>query len=137
MGPEIVHDHDVAGLEAGNEDPLDINQEAFAIDRTIEQPRRLDPVLAERGQESHGVPVSERRRPWQALTAGRPAPKRGHVGLGPGFIDEDQAGRVDARPIFQPLHPAARDIRAIPLAGDQRLFLKLNPAACTKSQTER
>ena len=91
--------------------------------------------MAQRGQEGHCIPVAERRRPGQALAAGRPAPQRRHIGLGPGFVNEDQAGRVDTAAVFQPLRPAADDIRPVPLAGDQRLFLKLNPAACTKSHT--
>jgi hypothetical protein len=135
VGAQIVHDDDVAGFQTGNEDLFDIDQEALGVDRTVEQPRRLDPVMAERGQEGHGVPVAERRRPWQALSARRPAPQRRHVGLGPGLVDEDQAGWVDARSVFQPLRPAADDIRPALLAGNQRLFLKLNPAACTKSHT--
>lgn len=45
------------------------------------------------------------------------------VGLGPGFVDEDQTGRIDAILIGHPLSAATRYVRALPLAGDQRLFL--------------
>src|SRR5262249_22217300 len=50
------------------------------------------------------------------------AAQRGHVGLGPGFVDEDQASRIDAMLIGHPLLAAARHIRSVALAGDQRLF---------------
>jgi len=57
------------------------------------------------------------------LSARRPPTKRRHVGLGPGFVDEDQARRVDAVLIGHPLQAAARYIGPVALAGDQRLFL--------------
>jgi hypothetical protein len=37
---EIVHDDDVAGLEGRREDLFDIEQEALAIDRPLDQPGR-------------------------------------------------------------------------------------------------
>ena len=57
------------------------------------------------------------------LSDRRPAPERGHVGLGPGLVDEHQAGGVDPTLIQNPLRPPARDIGAILLGCDQRLFL--------------
>ena len=43
---EIVHDHDVAGAKRGDEDLLDIGPEALAVDRTVEEPWSVDPVMA-------------------------------------------------------------------------------------------
>jgi hypothetical protein len=60
---------------------------------------------------------------WQALTARRPAAKRRHVGLGPSFVDEDQARGIDAVLVGDPLQAPPRYIRPVALAGDQRLFL--------------
>ena len=61
--------------------------------------------------------------PGRPLSAGRPPAKRRHVGLGPGFVDEDQARGIDAVLIGHPLQAATRYIRPVALAGDQRLFL--------------
>src|SRR5215472_18465255 len=40
-----VHDHQIAGLKRGDQRFLDIGSEAFAVDRTIDEPRRLDAVV--------------------------------------------------------------------------------------------
>ena len=58
----------------------------------------------------------------QPAAARCPAPQRRHVGLGPGLVDEHQAGRIDAVLILDPLRPPARDVGAIPLAGDHAFF---------------
>lgn len=57
------------------------------------------------------------------LAARRPSSERRHIGLGPGLVDEHQAGRIDAVLILCPLDPPARHIGAILLSRDQRLFL--------------
>jgi hypothetical protein len=59
----------------------------------------------------------------QPLTNRRPSAQRRHVGLGPGFIDEDKAARVDATLMGSPLLSPAGNVRAILLDSDQRLFL--------------
>lgn len=46
----------------------------------------------------------------------------GHVGLGPGLIDEDELGRVKAALILNPLSSSPRDRRPILLAGEQAFF---------------
>ena len=123
VGAEIVHDDDIAWTQCRDQDLLDIDQKALTIDRPLDQPGRLDPVVAERRQKGHGVPVAERGLARQALASWRPSPQGRHVGLGPGLVDEDQARRVDTRLKFQPLRPTPGDVGAVLLAGDQRLFL--------------
>ena len=59
----------------------------------------------------------------QALAARRPAAQRRHVGLGPGLVDEDQAGGIDAALVRRPLRAPPRHVGTLALAGDQRLFL--------------
>jgi hypothetical protein len=61
------------------------------------------------------------------LAAWCPAVAARHVGLGPGLIDEDKAGRVDPVLIGAPLGAAAAYVRAVLLARDQRLFLNVMP----------
>lgn len=58
----------------------------------------------------------------QALANATPAAYWRHIRLGPGFIDEDQAGRINLALMFFPLLPPARDIRAVLLAGVQTFF---------------
>ncbi len=123
VGAEIVHDDDVAWLEGRRENPLDVEGEAFAIDRAIDEPGRVDVVVTQGGQECHGLPAAMRHLGPEAPAAWRPAPERRHIGLGPGLVDEHQAGRVNAVLVGYPLRAPTGDVGTILLAGDQRLFL--------------
>jgi len=120
---EIVHDDNVAGAQCGQEHPFDIGPEALAIDRAVDEPRGFDAVTAQGGQESHGLPAAMRHLGWQTLAARCPAPERGHIGSGPGLVDEHQTGSLEPVPVSQPLRPPPCDVGPVPLAGDQRLFL--------------
>ena len=131
----IIHDDDVAGCEGGGQHVGDIDPETLTVDGTVDHPRCVDPVVAERRQKGRGVPVAERGMAVQALTAWAPAAQRRHVGFDPGFVNKDETGRVDARLIFQPLFPAAPDIGTALLAGDQCLFWCVSPCSCTNVQT--
>ena len=62
-----------------------------------------------------------------ALAPGTPSPKPGHVGFDPGFVEEDQAMRVDAcRAEEVELDPLADDVRSLLLCGVERFFLKVS-----------
>jgi hypothetical protein len=134
---EIVHDGQIALEQARREHAFDIDEEALAVDRSVDEPGCLDPVTTQCGQEGHGVPVAERRGARQPLATRRPAAQRRHVGLGPCLVDEDQAGGVDPRAELQPLRTPARDIGTGALVGDQRLFLYVSASAWTNAHTER
>src|SRR5687768_6143318 len=123
VGAEIVDDDDVARLERRHEYLLDVLKEALAIDRSIDEPRCGELIVTQSGQEGHGLPAAVGRLAWQALSARRPSAQRRHVGLGPGFVDEDQTAGIDAPLVGHPLQPSPRYIRPVALAGDQRLFL--------------
>ena len=120
---EIVHDDDVAGLEGWDKNLIDIELEALAVDRSVDQPWCFDTVVAQRCQEGHGLPMAVRHLGFKSLATRRPSSERSHVGLGPCLVDEHQAGRIDTVLILCPLCPPARHIRAILLGCDQRLFL--------------
>jgi hypothetical protein len=51
-----------------------------------------------------------------------PSAQRGHAGLDPGLIDEDQALRIEARLPRLPATAPARYVRAGLLKGEQRFF---------------
>ena len=110
------------GWERGNEDLLYVDQEPLAVDRTVDQPGCLDPIVAQRGQEGHGLPVTVRRLRPEPLSARRPAPERRHVCLGPGLVDEDQTGRINPALILPPLRPTSRDVGTILFAGEHGFF---------------
>jgi hypothetical protein len=90
MRAEIVHDHEITGRSGRCEPLLDIDVEALAVDRLVQQPRRRDAIPAQGGQKRHGVPMAEGGFAQPARAFGRPASERRHIGLGPGLVDEDQ-----------------------------------------------
>ena len=122
VAAEIVHYHKVTSFERGHQHLLDIDQEAFAVDRTIEDPWGIDTVVAQRRHEGHGLPMAVRNLGFEPFAPRRPTPKRRHIGLGPSLVDEDQALRVDPGLIFFPLLAPAGDVRAILLAGQYGFF---------------
>src|ERR1700681_206054 len=111
MAAEIVHNDDVTRLQGREENSLDVNCEALTVDRAVENPWCLDPIAAQCGQEGCGLPVSVRDLGREAGAARCPAAQGGHVGLGPGLVDEDQTLRIDLTLILLPLRAPAGDIR--------------------------
>ena len=137
MRAEIVEDDDVARPQGRYQHLLDIEPEALAVDRPVDEPGRVDAIVAQRREERHGLPAAVRDLGRQPLAARRPAPERRHIGLRPGFVDEDEAARIDPALMGGPPRAPSRHVGAIPLAGDQRLFLCVSRSAWTNSHTER
>jgi hypothetical protein len=124
---EIVEDHDVARLQRRREELIDIGAEALAVDRSIEQARRVDAVVAQGSEESRGLPLALRDLVDKALSLRRPAAKPCHIGLRPGLIDEDEAPGVDEPLIGAPARSMTAYVPAVALARDERLFLNVTP----------
>jgi len=80
---EIVHDYDVAGTKRRCKNLLDIDLKTLAIDRPIEKPRCLDPIVAERSDECRCIPVTVGRFDFDSFAAGAPSSQWRHIGLGP------------------------------------------------------
>jgi hypothetical protein len=122
VAAEIVHDDDIAGLERRHEELLDIGFEAFAIDWSIKDARRVDPVVPQGGKECKCLPMPVRRLSAQALASQSPAVGADHVGLGPSLIDEHEAGRINPSLVPFPACSSACDVGPVLLAGQQRFF---------------
>jgi len=122
VAAEIVHHHEIAWLEDGNEDLLDIGEEGFAVDRSVNDARSLEAVMAECRQEGERAPAAMRRLGDQLVAARSPAAQWRHVGLGPGLVDEDEATRIDPSLILPPLLTPSHDRGSILLACEQRFF---------------
>jgi hypothetical protein len=124
---EIVEDDDVAWLEGRDEELLDIGAKAFAVDGSVEQAGRINPIVAQRSEECCGLPVALRDLVDEPLPFWRPAPKAGHVRLRPGLVDEDQALGVYEPLIGSPTRAMPSYVRAILLLRDEGLFLNVTP----------
>jgi hypothetical protein len=56
VAAEVIHDDDITRGERRHEDLLDVSQKTEAVDRPIEHAGRVDPVVAQRGQEGERSP---------------------------------------------------------------------------------
>ena len=122
MGAEIVHDDDVAGLERADELLFDIGAEALAVDRPVEDARGGKSVAAQRAQKGQRAPVAVWGKGAQPLAFRPPAAQRRHVGLDPGFVDENQASRIEAGLPGPPSAATAGDISAGLFKSEQCFF---------------
>jgi hypothetical protein len=122
VAAEIVHDDDVAGPECRNHHLFHISEEAQAVDRSVEDTGRIDPVAAQRRQEGQGSPPAMGRPADKTAAAGAASVGPRHVGLGPGLVDEHEPGRIKFPLMPLPSRPAARDVRPFLLAGQQAFF---------------
>ena len=122
MTAEIVHDDNVARLERRDEELLDIGLEAFAVDGPIKNARGIDPVVPQGGNECKRSPMPMRRVPAQALPSRSPAVGADHIGLGPGFVDEDEAVGINLSLMPFPACPSARDVGPVLFGWQQRFF---------------
>jgi len=111
----------IARLQRWGQNLIDIGPEALAVDWTIENPWGLDTITPQGGEEGHCLPVTVRDLCREPPAPRAPTSDGSHVGLDPGFIDEDETGRINPRLIFFPTRPAARHVGAI-LLGRQHAF---------------
>jgi hypothetical protein len=119
---EIIDDDDIAGSQRRHQDLLDIGEEAAAIDRPIDDARRIDPIGAQSGEESERSPVAVRCLGDQPLASGAPSVGARHIGLGPGLVDKDEACGVKPTLILLPSGAPASDVGSVLLAGVQTFF---------------
>src|SRR4051794_9252724 len=135
MATEVVHDYDVAAAQGWHEELLDVSAKAGAVDRAVDNAGRRDPVAAQRRQKGQRAPASLRHFGNEAGAAGTSPMAPGHVGLGPGLVDEDQVFGVEPTLIFLPPLAPAGDIGAVLFAGVQALFLNVMPSRTKNAQS--
>src|SRR5262249_1660984 len=95
VAAEIVHDDDIAGTKGREENLLEVKPKALAVDRALEQPWRLDAIVTQCRQEGHGLPAAVWNLADEPLAAWRPPSQWGHIGSGPGLVDEDKPLRIN------------------------------------------
>ncbi|KAJ8134041.1 hypothetical protein OY671_012745, partial [Metschnikowia pulcherrima] len=122
VATEVIQDDDVAGSKDGQKNLLDIGAKAHAIDRALDEPWRIDPVMAQGRQEGHGLPAVVRNLGGEPVAARSPSPQGSHIGPGPGLVDEDQPLSFDAALILCPSDAPARHVGTIALASRHAFF---------------
>ncbi len=119
---EIVENDDIARLQGLDELGFDVGSECLTVDRSVENPWRIDAIMPQCRDEGHGFPVTMRRMGNQPFSARAPAAQRRHIRLDPGFIDEDQPRRVNACLVTEPLLTPALELWPQLLGGQNRFF---------------
>lgn len=109
VAAQIVHDDDIACRERRYQALLDIIGEDLAVDRLVEHAWRIDPVASQGREERHRAPMPVRHLGMEPLSPRCPSAQWGHVRFGPGFIDEDEPGRIKPTLIPLPLLASACD----------------------------
>ena len=119
---KVVRNDDIAGLEGGDEDLLDVGQETDPVHRPVEHPGRGEPGDAEAGDERTGLPMPMGGVIGHALAAGAApiAPKK--IGRDAGFIEKDEVGRVKRGSGRRPLRAGGRDVRPVLFGSAYRFF---------------
>ena len=118
---EVIEDDDLAFCQGGGQHFLDIEREELAVDGAVDDPGRADPVVTQRCDEGHCLPVAEGRRCLKTLPTRPPAAQRRHVGFDPGLVDKNQARSVDPALMGLPADPFTGDVGPI-LLGRQKGF---------------
>ena len=122
VASEIVENDDVAFAQGWQEKVLYISAEAFTVDRAVEDAGCRELVMAERTEKCEGTPVTVRGEAAQACPFGTPAPQRGHVGLDPGLVDEDEPARIEPGLPGSPTLTPTRDVGASLFESEQCFF---------------
>jgi hypothetical protein len=122
MAAEVVHNDNVARREDGRENLLDIGAEAHAIDRSVDDAGRGEPVATQRRQEREGPPSAEGCLGDEALAFGASAMGARHVGFRPGLVDEQEPPRIDRRLTRLPPLTQPGDVRPVLFGGAQAFF---------------
>jgi hypothetical protein len=67
LAEEMVHDNDIAGDQRGHQNLLDISKEQFAIDGSMDQPRRFDPIMPQGHNDKATMKVIVLQCPYGTL----------------------------------------------------------------------
>lgn len=101
---------------------FDISGEAAAVDGSVEHAGCGDLVGPQGSDEGQGFPMPVRHFGVQFLPALAAPMGAGHVGFGPGLVDEYQAGGIDFALMPLPALPLEGDVRSILLGGQYGFF---------------
>lgn len=91
--------------------------------------------MRQAGDERGGHPVTVRRLAQEELASWSPATQSGHAGLGPGLVDEREAGKVEPGLRRTPDIAGDSHIEPVPLSREDGPFLCRSPSRRTMRQT--
>lgn len=119
---EVIADDQVARGQFRGEDLLEVGDEHRAIHWPINEQRRAEPVMAQRGDEGIGLPMTVRDRAQAASTPVGPAIQAGHLGVESSLIQEDQPAHFPLQALLPPNGTRVPQFRPVLFGGAQRFF---------------
>ena len=93
MRAQVVHDDDIAGLQRGAEDVVEVGQEDLGVGRSLDDHGGDHAAEAHRAQDGEDLPVAFRRGLVNADSSGGSCIAPRHLGRDAAFIEEDQLFR--------------------------------------------
>lgn len=122
MSGQIVQDNDVVWFQTGDENPLDIRKEDFAIHGAVDDERSDDAIVAQSGKKRCCLPVSVGNFADDALSARAAGSRTRKVGGHSGFVKKNQACLVQRRLPGPPFFAGLCHVWPVLLAGVFRFF---------------
>lgn len=99
---EIVHHHNLSGLELRTQNVLQISEKDVAIGGRLNHHRAHPAGKTDGTQHRQGAPVACGNSFVDTLTAHRPPIPPGHFRCDPAFVEENEALRIDLFACFLP-----------------------------------
>ena len=135
VGPEIVGNDDVAGLQGRHQDLFDVGAEALAIDRAVEDPGAVSPVTR---NAARNVLVCQRPQgawSWTRAPRGARPYRRSRLVVLPVSSSNTRWATSQVGAAACHATPRGRDVRPIVFGRAVRFFLTVRPRARTARQT--
>ena len=124
-GGEIVHDHDVAGVQRRREEGLGIGGENLSVHGAVDDYGGGQAVEAQARDQRRGFPMAMRHRGTAAVAARGAPTQAGHLCGCASLVEEHQPCRIEIRLEGEPSIAPDSHILALLFAGVGSLFLNV------------
>lgn len=114
---EVIADDDVTGPQSGTEEVTNVFSEDLGVGRSVDNHAGGLPTQTNRAEHGGGVPVTTGSMVMESLSVEGTPSQSSHIGLGAGFIQEDQSFNGQLLLGFFPESPFLKNVRSILLAG--------------------
>jgi hypothetical protein len=131
MRTEVVHDDDIAGLQRGAENVVEVSQEDLSVGCSLDGHGGDHAAETHRAQDGEDLPITFGRRFVNANFSGRSCITPRHLGRDAAFIKVNQLLWGDGtQPVQEDFAPRAV-LRGVALGGVERLFFSRSPNSRT------
>ena len=110
---QVVHDDRVAFAQERDQHLLDVDTKGFTVHRPIENERGDQTGAAKARGEGGCLPVPPRNLSNQASAPWASAAQAHHLGVGAGFVDEDQFVGIETRLVGLPVFPTLSHVGSV------------------------